>query len=211
MSNKNILKILILCTVFAFSVGIASSAGAPPNLPMGLYGNVNIGSSPASVDTIIDGRVGNQIVASTKVVNAGKYGDNSNYLGIYAATEGTNVDIYVNDVKVATVAYISGKSTKVDLNAPATSGTTGPSVGSVNGGSGGGGGSGAVGTPKATAAIQQPVKTKESISGTQSTGTPVGTPVSTPGGTQFYTILGVFVLLASAVIIIFALKKMGKI
>ena len=197
--------------IFAFSVGIAS-AESPPNLPMGLYGSVNIGGSPAPADTRIEGKVGTQVVASTKVVNSGKYGDNNNYLGVYAATEGTNVKIYVNDVEVATVAYTPGKSTKVDLNAPGTSGgTSGGTTGSSGNGVGGGGGvSGAGGTPKATA-IQQSVSPKESISGTPAKGTPVTTPGGEPPTFGWSTILGVFGLLAAGAIIIFALKKMGKI
>lgn len=216
MSNKNILKILILCTVFAFSIGIASAA--PPNLPMGLYGNVNIGASPAPVDTRIDGKVGTQVVASTKVVNAGKYGDNNNYLGISAATEGKNVDIYVNDVKVATLAYTPGKSTQVNLNAPGTSSSgspsgssSGPSGGPSGGSSnsvGGGGVSGAGGTPIVTS-IQQPVSSKGTMPGTPEKGTPVTTP-GVPLEFKFSSILAVFGLLVGA-IIIFALKKTGKI
>jgi len=211
LSNKNILNILILCIVFAFSVGIAS-AESPPNLPMGLYGSVNIGGSPAPADTRIEGKVGTQVVASTKVVNSGKYGDNNNYLGVYAATEGTNVKIYVNDVEVATVAYVAGKSTRLDLNAPgATSGGTGGTTGSSGNGGSGGGVSGAGGTPKATA-IQQSVTTttKGSLPGTPAAGTPVTTP-GVPPEFKFSTILGIFGLLALGAIVIFALKKMGKI
>jgi len=205
--------------IFAFSVGIAS-AESLPNLPMGLYGDIFIGGSPAPADTRIegkvvteiDGKLVTQVVASTKVLNSGKYGDKNNYLGVYAPTKGTNVDIYVNDVKVATVAYTPGKSTKVDLNAPGTSGgTSGGTTGSSGNGVGGGGGvSGAGGTPKATV-IQQSVSPKESISGTSATGTPVTTPDGEAPVFGWSTVLGVFGLLAIGAIIIFALKKMGKI
>lgn len=219
MSNKNILNILILCSVFAFSVGIAS-AEPPPNIPMGLYGNVNIGSSPAPVDTIIVAKVGTDIMASTKVVNPGTYGDTGNYLGIYAPTEGANVDIYVNDVKIGTVAYTPGKSTQIDLNAPETSSASGVSgvsgvSGGVSGGTsggssngvGGGGVSRAGGTQTVAAIQQQQVSPDESMSGTPAKGNPV-----TPNLPQFKfsMILGVLGLLAGAIIIM-TLKKRGKI
>lgn len=229
MSNKNILNILILCSVFAFSVGIAG-AEPPPNIPMGLYGNVNIGSSSAPVDTIIVAKVGTDIMASTKVVNPGTYGDKGNYLGIYAPTEGANVDIYVNDVKIGTVAYIPGKSTQIDLNAPETAsasggtssgtsgvsggasggasgGTSGGSSGGSSNGVGGGGVSGVGGTQTVAAIQQQPVSPDKPVSETPAKGNPV-----TPNLPQFKfsMILGVLGLLAGAIIIL-TLKKRGKI
>lgn len=70
MSIKKILELLILCIFLASSIGIASAA--PPNLPMGLYGDVKIGGSPAPKDTKIEGKIGDTTVATTYVVNPGK-------------------------------------------------------------------------------------------------------------------------------------------
>lgn len=213
MSNKNILKILLLCTVLSFSSIIATAEESPGNFPMGLYGDVTIGGSPAPAGTTIDAKVGTDVKASTKVINSGKYGDMSNYLGAYAATDGTNIDVYVNNVKVATIAYTAGKSTRLDLNAPGgtSSGGTGGSTGGTTGGTGGGGGvSGAGGvTPKATA-IQQQAAAKETAP-VMTKGTPVAEPTATPPVFGWGVVLGVFGLLAIGAIAIYALKKMGKI
>ena len=204
MSIKNILKLLILCIVLASSIGIAS-AEAPPNLPMGLYGDVTIGGSPAPKDTIIVGKVGDTTVGTTTVLNSGKYGDNGNYLGIFAPNEGDNVDLYVNGVFVTAVTYTSGKSISVDLNAPesATSGgvTTGSSGGS-------GGDSGGIIKPTTTAP-QSAVNSAPGVTATKenTVAATKATSTSEPAF-NFYTILGVFAVLAVVGIM---LKKSGKI
>ncbi len=206
--------------VFAFSVSIMTADAYPPNIPMGLYGDVKIGGSSAKADTIIEGKAGSQVVASTKVVNAGKYGDIGNFLGIYAASEGDDVDIFVNDVYVTTVKYVAGKSTRVDLNVQSTqpgdtSGNVDTSGNPDRSGNGGGSGGGGNVTKKGTAtptASQMGVSTKESVSSTQAATETTGKP-DTPGSAtfQFYSIMGIFVLLVIGAIIISALKKGGKI
>jgi len=216
LSSKKILTIIIICASIAFSAGNAS-AESPLNFPVWLWGNVNIDGNPAPAGTIITTFAGNSPVGSIKFLTAGIYGEMANDRLPVSASDGAQVDFYVNGQKATpSTTFIyhlndAGKVIRVDLNAPSgTSGTTGPSVGSVNGGSGGGGGgSGAAGTPKATAAIEKPVTTKESTSGTPAKGTPVETPVKTPESPVFnyYTILGVFVLMVGVI----ALKKMGKI
>lgn len=203
MSIKNILKLLILCIVLASSIGIASAA--PPGLPMGLYGDIQIGGSPAPKDTIIVGKVGDTTVATTKVLNSGKYGDNGNYLGISAPNEGDNVDLYVNGVFVTAVTYTSGKSTGVDLNAPESStsggGTSGSSEGSV-------GGSGDVIKPTTTAP-QSAVNSAPGVTATKENMVAANAATSTSEPAfNFYTILGVFAVL---VVIGIMLKKSGKI
>ncbi|CAG0978792.1 MAG: hypothetical protein OIN86_04830 [Candidatus Methanoperedens sp.] len=211
MSIKNILKLLILCIVLASSIGIAS-AEAPPTLPMGLYGDVKIGGSPAPKDTKIEGKIGSTVVATTYVINSGKYGDNSNYLGISAPNEGDDVDLYVNGVFVTTVKY-NGKSTGVDLNAPekATSAGTSGSSGGSGSSEGSVGGSGDVIKPTTTAP-QSAVNSIQSEPGVTATkentvAATKATSTSEPAF-NFYTILGVFAVIA---VIGILLKKSGKI
>lgn len=209
------LKSIILCSILAFSISITSAAETSPNFAMGLSGNVNIGAQPAPVNTIIDARVLDKSVGSTVVQNVGLYGDKGTNRLAIITDDGANVDIYVNNVKAGSIIYRlqdAGKIIPLDLNAPGTSsgtGTTGSSSSSGSG-SGGGGVSGAGGTPTVTA-IQQPVGPKQPVSGTPATGTPVNTPGGVPQEFNFSTILGVFGLLALGAVVIFALKKMGKI
>lgn len=197
MSINNILKLLILCIVLASYIGIVSAA--PPGLPMGLYGDVKIGTSPAPKDTKIEGKVGNTIVATTYVVNSGKYGDNGNYLGISAPEEGDNVDLYVNGVFVTTVKYTAEKSARLDLYV--TSGTMG---------SYGGNSEATGGETNPTTTVQQSVVTSApKVTGIMenTVDTPAATSTSEPTF-SFYTILGVFAVI---VLIGVILKKTGKI
>lgn len=217
MSSKKILTIIIICTAIAFSAGIAY-AEEPPSLPVMLYGNVKIDGNPAPAGTIITAKIGTDPAGATNVLTAGTYGDKANDRLPVSANDGDNVDFYINGIKATpsvTFVYNSndaGKLIRVDLVAISkTSGTTGPSGGSGGSGSGSGGGASAAGgTPKITA-IQQPVTTtKESLTGTPVTATTVTTP-GEPPVFGWSSILGVFGLLALGAIIIFALKKMGKI
>lgn len=197
MSINNILKLLILCIVLASYIGIAGAA--PPGLPMGLYGDVKIGTSPAPKDTKIEGKVGNTIVATTYVVNSGKYGDNGNYLGISAPGEGDNVDLFVNGVFVTTVKYTAEKSARLDLYA--TSGKMG---------SYGGNSEATGGETNPTTTVQQSVVTSApEVTGIKenTVDTPAATSTSEPTF-SFYTILGVFAVI---VLIGVILKKSGKI
>jgi len=213
LSSKKILTIIIICASIAFSAGIVS-AESPPSLPVILWGNINIDGNPAPAGTIITAKVGTNPAGTTNVLTAGTYGEKANgRLPVSASADGVQVDFYVNGIKATpstTFMYDSndaGKLIRVDLNVVSgTSGTT--SGGSSNGGSGGGV-SGARGTPTVTA-IQQSVTNKESLPGTPATGAPVTTP-GAPPEFKFSTILGVFGILALGAIIIFALKKMGKI
>jgi hypothetical protein len=197
----------------AFSISITSAAETSPNFAMGLSGNVNIGAQPAPVNTIIDARVLDKSVGTTVVQNVGLYGDKGNNRLAIITDDGANVDIYVNNVKAGSIIYRlqdAGKIIPLDLNAPGTSsGTSSGSSSSSGSGTGGGGVSGAGGTPTVTA-IQQKVGSQQAVSGTPAKGTPVTTP-GVPPEFKFSTILGVFGLLALGAIIIFALKKMGKI
>ena len=204
MSINNILKLLILCTVLASSIGIASAA-APPNLPMGLFGDVKIGASPAPKDTKIEGKVGNTIVATTFIVNSGKYGDSGNYLGISAPNEGDNVDLYVNGVFVTTVKYTAEKSTRLDLNAPEKSTSTGTTGSSGESGEGTGG----VIKPTTTAP-QSAVNSIQSTPGVtvKKEDTVDKNAVTTTPTFNLYMILGVFAVVGLIGII---LKKSGKI
>jgi hypothetical protein len=203
LSIKNILKLLILCIVLASSISIASAA--PPGIPMGLYGDVLVGASPAPKDTKIEGKVGNTLVTTTYVLNPGKYGDNGNYLGISAPNEGDNVDLYVNGVFVTTVKYTADKSTRLDLSAPeksTSSGTTGSSGGSD-------GGTGGVIKPTTTASQVNSIQSAPGVTATKENTDPTTAATSTSEPTfNFYTILAVFAALGLIGVI---LKKSGKI
>jgi hypothetical protein len=216
LSNKKILTIILICTAIAFSAGIAY-AEEPPNLPVMLYGNVMIDGNPAPIGTIITAKAGTDPAGATNVLYAGTYGEKANDRLPVSANDGANIDFYINGIKAtSSVTFVydsndAGKLIRVDLKAISeTSGTTVPSGGS---GSGGSGGVASVtgGTPKTTA-IQQPVTTtKESLTGTPATGTPVTTPGSKFPMFGWSSILGVFGFLALGAITIIALKKMGKI
>ena len=208
MKSNNVLKIIILCSILAFSAGITTAAEAEksPNFAMGISGNVNIGSQPAPVNTIIDARVAGTSVGSTVVQNAGLYGDKPNNKLAISAADGANVDVYVNNVKAGSIIYKSqdaGKIIPLNLDAP-TSGGTGSS------GSGTGTGSSSVSkagvTPKATAIQPQTTTTKESIPGTtaKEQGT---TPADVPQGLNNTMIFGVVGILALSALVIYALKR----
>lgn len=195
MSIKNILKLLILCIVLASCIASA----APPGLPMGLYGDVTIGAGPAPKDTKIEGKVGNTTIATTYVVNSGKYGDNGNYLGICAPNEGDNVDLYVNGLFVTAVKYTAEKSARLDLYA--TSGT----LGSYGGNSEATGGE----TNPTTTAPQSVISSAPAVTGTKENTVATTAATSTSEPTfSLYTILGVFAVI---VLIGIILKKSGKI
>ena len=213
MSNKNILKIIILCTVLAIFTGAASAQDdVPPNFPVALKGSVTIGGNAAPPDTIISAKVGESLVGETKVQTSGTYGGKpNNLLPVSAIADGTKVDLYVNNIKVTTFTYyLKDAGTIKSVNLGATSQSSG-TTGSSGNGVGGGGVSGAGGTPKTTA-IQQSVTTttKGSLPGTPAAGTPV-TTTGEPPIIGWSTILGVFGILAIGAIAIYALKKMGKI
>jgi len=208
LSSKKILTIIIICTTLAFSAGIAYAEG-PPNLPVMLYGNVKIDGNAAPVGTIITAKVATSPAGVTNVLTAGTYGDEKNDRLPVSASDGANVDFYVNGIKSTPSRQFTynskdaGKLIRVDLNA-----ISGSSVGSGSGTGVGGTVTGTGGAIKTTT-IQQPVLAKETISGTSVKGTPV-----TPGAPlefTFSTILEVLGLLAIGVIVIYALKKTGKI
>ncbi len=209
MKSNNVLKIIILCSILTFSAGITTAAETEksPNFAIGISGNVNIGSQPAPVNTIIDARVAGTSVGSTVVQNAGLYGNKPNNKLAISADEGANVDIYVNNVKAGSIIYKSqdaGKIIPLNLDAPTSGGTS-----SGSSGSGTGTGSSSVSkagvTPKATA-IQQATTTKESIPGTTAKG-PVTTPADVPQGSNYTQILGVVGILALGALVIYALKR----
>lgn len=200
-------------------IGVTNAA--PPGLPMGLYGDVNLGADPAPKDTKIEGKVGNTIVATTYVVNSGKYGDNGNYLGITAPEDGDNVDLFVNGVYAATVIYNPEKSTRIDLSTPETTppeksapGTSPPetsSSGESTGSSAGTGGEGSGRIIKPTTTVMQPANMPAG-STPEVTATDMAADENTEASTgpifNLYTILSVFVIIGVVVII---LKKSGKI
>jgi hypothetical protein len=217
LSSKKILEIAIICMMIAFSVGIVS-AESPPNLPVILYGNVNIDGKPASAGTTISAKAGDSLAGTTKVLTAGTYGDMANdMLPISAGVDGAMVDFYVNNIKAtsATFKYYSedaGKHFRIDLNVQTSQsgGTSGTSDKSGSGGSSSGGYGVDNVTNKGTAtpsAIQKAVSSKEPVPGaTIAQETPVTT--TAPPQFEFFMILGVFVLLVIAAII-YALKKSG--
>lgn len=212
MKSKNILKMIILCSILAFSAGITTAAETEksPNFAMGISGNVNIGSQPAPVNTIIDARVAGTSVGSTVVQNAGLYGDKPNNKLAISAQDGANVDIYVNNVKAGSIVYKSqdaGKTIPLDLSAP-TSGTGS----SGSSGSGTGTGNSSVSkagvTPKETTTIQQQSSTTKAIPGTTAKESD-NRPADVPQGFNYTMILGVVGILALSAIVIYALKR-GK-
>lgn len=212
MKSKNILKIIILCSILAFSAGITTAAETEksPNFAIGISGNVTIRSQPAPVNTIIDARVAGTSVGSTVVQNAGLYGDKPNNKLAISANDGANVDIYVNNVKAGSIIYRSQDAGKIiPLNLDSYSGTTGSSGSS---GSGTGTGNDSVSkagvTPKVTAKQPQTTTIKGNVPGTtaKEQGT---TPADVPKGFNYTPILGAVGILALGAIVIYALKR-GK-
>ncbi len=221
MSNRRILIIIMICTVIAFSAFIVSAEESPPNLPVILYGNVNIDGKPAPAGTTISAKAGDSLVGATKVLTVGTYGDMANNrLPVSSGTDGSVVDFYVNNIKAmasTTFKYYSedaGKRFQVDLNVQsAQSGVTSGNADSSGngGGSGGGGNVDKKGTATPTAS-QIGVPIKESVTSTQAIKETTGKPDTSGSGTfQFNTILGIFVLLVLGIIIISVKKKGGKI
>jgi len=217
---------IIICLVIAFSVVSAeSSAESPPNLPVILYGNVNIDGNPAPPGTAISAKVGDSLIGTTNIHTSGTYSENDE-LPVSASSDGAKVDFYVNNIKAtSSIAFTynsndAGKHVQVDLNVQTkqpgvtsrNTDTSGNSDRSGSGGSGGGGNVTKQGTATPTAS-QIGVSAKESISTTQAvkeTTAKTDAPAAPPTF-QFYTILGIFILLVIGAIIISVLKKGGKI
>lgn len=206
--------------MIVLSAGIAS-AQSPPNLPVILYGNVNIDGNPAPAGTSITAKVGVSPAGATSVLTAGTYGDTPNgRLPVSASLDGANVDFYVNGVKATPstpITYNSndaGKLFQVNLNVQSIQpGDTSRNVDRSGNGGGSGGGDNLTKTGTATpTASRIGVSTQESVSSAQTVEKTTGKP-DTPGSApfQFYTILGIFVLLVIGAIIISVLKKGGKI
>ncbi len=214
---------IIICLVIAFSAGIVSAvsnAESPPNLPVILYGTVNIDGNPAPSGTAISAKVGDSLIGTTKIHTAGSYRDNDE-LPVSASSDGAKVDFYINNIKAtSSIAFTynsndAGKHVQVDLNVQSAQ-PVGTSRNPGSSGSGGGSGGGGNVTKQGTATPNIPevaVSAKESISTTQAVTETTGMP-DTPAASptfQFYTILGIFVLLVIGAIIISVLKKGGKI
>lgn len=217
MSSKIISNMIIICLVIAFSgviVSAESSAESPLNLPVILYGNVNIDGKPAPAGTIISAKADGSLAGTTIIHTPGTYSENDE-LPVSASSDGAIVDFYVNNIKATTSTIITynsndagnGKHFRVDLNVQSTN-VDSPGNG---GGSGGGGNVTKTGTATPTAS-QIGVSARESVSSAQTVEKTTGKP-DTPGSApfQFYTILGIFVLLVIGAIIISVLKKGGKI
>lgn len=224
MSSKIISNMIIICLVIAFSgviVSAESSAESPLNLPVILYGNVNIDGKPAPAGTIISAKADGSLAGTTIIHTPGTYSENDE-LPVSASSDGAIVDFYVNNIKATTSTIITynsndagnGKHFRVDLNVqsiqPGDTSRNGDRSGN-GGGSGGGGNVTKTGTATPTAS-QIGVSTRESVSSAQTVEKTTGKP-DTPGSAlfQFYTILGIFVLLVIGAIIISVLKKGGKI
>ena len=213
MTINNTLKYSIICIILISFIGLTNAA--PPGLPMGLYGDVNIGADPAPKDTKIEGKVGNTIVATTYVVNSGKYGDNGNYLGITAPKDGDNVDLFVNGVYAMTVKYTPEQSTRIDLSTPETSTPeTSPPGSSSSGESTGGSSAGGEGSGRIIKPTTTPLQSATMPAG--STPEVVNDVIEAEENKEaatgpifnLYTVLSVFVIIGVVLII---LKKSGKI
>jgi len=226
LSNKRIFNIILICTLIVLSAGIVS-AQDPPNLPVILYGIVNIDGNPAPSGTTITAKVGGSAAGATSVLNAGTYGDAANgRLPISASSNGP-VDFYVNGIKATpspAFTYNSndaGKIFVVNLNAPSSTGTATPTsnpTGTDGNGRTSGGGTGGMGTTdKGT-----PIPTSKQVEGltsapgttevkdtTATSATTTKSPVSPPF--QFSSILGAFFVVVIGAIIIVWLKKTGRI
>lgn len=233
MSNKRIFNIILICTLIVLSAGIVS-AQDPPNLPVILYGNVNIDGNPAPSGTTITAKVGGSAAGATSVLNAGTYGDAANgRLPVSASSNGA-VDFYVNGIKATpspAFTYNSndaGKIFVVNLNAPSSTGTATPTSNptgtsgngrtsdassGTSGDSTGGMGTTDKGTPIPTSmqgeGLTSAPGTTEVKDTTATSATTTKTPVSPPF--QFSSILGAFFVVVIGAIIIFWLKKTGKI
>jgi len=235
LSSKKILTIIIICTAIAFSAGIAIADDNPPNLPVMLYGNVIIDGNPAPVGVTITAKAGTSQAGATNVLTAGTYGDKPNGRLPVSANDGANVDFYVNGIKATPSTQFTyhsneaGKIIRVDLNAisgtsnssgSGTSGSSdnGTSDSSDNGTSGSSdnrrsGSSGGSETVSGTTTVPQsavpPIKSAAEVTGTKEPQVATTAAPSTTGpASNFYTILGVFAVVALIGVV---LKKWGKI
>lgn len=223
MSNKGIFNIILICTLIVLSAGIVS-AQDPPNLPVILYGNVNIDGNPAPSGTTITAKVGGSAAGATSVLNAGTYGDAANgRLPVSASSNGA-VDFYVNGIKATpspAFTYNSndaGKIFVVNLNAPSSTGTggnghTSDASSGTSGDSTGGMGTTNKGTPIPTSmqgeGLTSAPGTTEVKDTTVTSATTTKAQVSPPF--QFSSILGTFFVVVIGAIITVWLKKTGKI
>lgn len=214
MSSKKILTLIILCIAIAFSAGMAS-AESPPSLPVMLYGDVSIDGNPAPVGTTITAKTGENPAGATNVLTAGTYGEKANGRLPVSASDGVNVDFYVNGIKATPSIQFTYDSKNAGtlnrVNLKAISGKSGGSTGgSSNGPSGGSGGGVSGGEIKPTTMPQSAVTPIKSASEVTTEGTPTTTsaPSTTEPASNFYTILGVFAIVGLTGVM---LKKWGKI
>jgi len=83
MNVNNIVRISGMLSVFPLLVMLlifpAASQDVPevPNLPMGLYGNIQVNDEPAPIGTIISAYAGEEFLGSTELQNEGTYGESS--------------------------------------------------------------------------------------------------------------------------------------
>ncbi len=114
MKKRSVLSIAIVMMLMVIH------AGAVPNAPQKLYGNVLIDGSPAKDGTTISAAINNTEYAHTSTVG-GKYGYETPLFyvpgdQVTSISDGTLIKLYVNGVWAAEFVFKSMSNTQLDLS-----------------------------------------------------------------------------------------------
>jgi len=158
------MKIRSIFSIVIIIMLIVLNAGAVPNPPQKLFGNVLIDGSPAKDGTSISAVIDTTEYAHTSTVG-GKYGYETPLFYVpgdqeTSISDGTLIRLYVNGIFATEFSFKSMSNTKLDLSI-----TTGNAVVTFNKPSGGSSG-GQVDNPKIPPPAPQTNATARSTSGT---------------------------------------------
>jgi len=125
------MKIISVVLISILMISVVAHAGAVPNAPEKLYGNVLIDGSSAKDGTIISAVINNTEYAHTTTVG-GKYGYETPLFyvpgdSVTSISDGTLIKLYVNGVFAKEFAFKSMSNTQLDLSI-----TTGKAVVTFN-------------------------------------------------------------------------------
>ncbi len=212
MNHAHIIKTLAGCLILALLfIGTAAAAEEIPPLPAQYYGTVAIDKTPAPVGTVITAKIGDTVIGTLTLTEAGKLGSSGTFGEKLLAgpasqdVEGKTITFWIGDVAATeTTTFKAGDAAEITLTfsgaivspqpsasvAPSqTTGTTAPassSGGSTSDSSSASQGSAAL--PEQTG-ISAPVETsdKQGTTNPESPPSSGNTPVVTVGTTNIPT------------------------
>ena len=210
MNINNGIVLLFISGLSVLLLAAPAASEGPPEMPMLLYGDIQVNSQSAPVGTIIAAYVGDTQLGSIQVEEAGQYGDKPNR---FAVTEPPGTDnvihIYIQTPSMSTrveaeqtIVWDVGEIKILDLTAVYTEGSN-------DGSSGGGGGSTSTVVDSTETAVAGGIgaeKTDPTIKATGTTTPDAESPKSTGTSSLLITIA----LIAIVAIVVFVAYKKFK-